>query len=286
MPDISRILQALAREKSVRLEILEKDYALSYLLVAIAKTPDLGNQIGMKGGTALRKLYYPGYRFSEDLDYSTVRSGPLAEGDHLIRSAINRMTEQLQERGPFVVQFEPLTLRLPHPGQQMAYLVRVQFPYHRQPLCRLKIEITTDDPIMQPLDSRPVIHEFPEHLDSEVRVYSLGEIVAEKIRALLQVREKLVDRGWGASRVCRDYYDLWYVLQREGRMNGEIPDLLMQKCTIRQVAFPEPQDFLAENLLNVARTEWKQLLLPFVQDAPPVEQVITDLQGMFPALWD
>jgi predicted nucleotidyltransferase component of viral defense system len=286
MPDIGTMLQALAREKVVRLDILEKDYALSYLLVALAETPDFGDQIVLKGGTALRKFYYPGYRFSEDLDYSTVRLGPLAEGAHTMGLTIQRMTGLLQERGPFAVQFEPLTLRLPHPGDQLAYLVRVQFPYHRQPLCRLKVEITTDEPILLPLKSRPVLHEFPEPLEAMVSVYALEEIVAEKLRALLQVREKLAERGWGASRVCRDYYDLWYVFQREGLKNRKIPDLLAQKCAVRHVVFDAPQDLLAEDLLNVARAEWQQQLLPFVPDAPPVDLVLTDLQGIIPALWD
>jgi len=69
------MLKSKARENSVRIDILEKDYALSYLLAAFAKTPGLAGQVILKGGTALRKLYYPGYRFSEDLDYSTIRPG-------------------------------------------------------------------------------------------------------------------------------------------------------------------------------------------------------------------
>jgi predicted nucleotidyltransferase component of viral defense system len=286
MPEVGRMLQGLAREKTVRLDILEKDYALGYLLVALADTPGFGDQIVLKGGTALRKLYYPGYRFSEDLDYSTVRLGPLAEGAHTMGIATQRMTELLQERGPFAVQFEPLTLRLPHPSDQLAYLVRVQFPYHRQPLCRLKVEITTDEPILLPLEYRPVLHEFDEPLAANVSVYDLKETVAEKLRALLQVREKLVERGWGASRVCRDYYDLWCVLQREGQMNGQIPDLLTQKCIVRHVIFDAPQDLLSQDLLNVARSEWQQQLLPFVPGAPQVERVLADIQEMIPVLWD
>ncbi len=39
--------------------------------------------------------------------------------------------------------------------------------------------------------------------------------MAEKLRALLQSRARLHARGWGATRVCRDYYDLWAVLKRE-----------------------------------------------------------------------
>ena len=49
MPEVGRMLQGLARAKSVRLDILEKDYTLSYLLVALADTPGFGDQIVLKG---------------------------------------------------------------------------------------------------------------------------------------------------------------------------------------------------------------------------------------------
>jgi hypothetical protein len=100
------------------------------------------------------------------------------------------------------------------------------------------------------------------------------------------LREKLAERGWGASRFCRDYYDLWYVLQHEGLRSKKIPDLLTQKWAVRQVVFDAPQDLLSQDLLNIARSEWQQLLLPFVPDAPLVEHVIAELQGIIPVLWD
>jgi hypothetical protein len=39
MPDISQFLRVYAREREVRLDIVERDYALSYLLAAIAVRP-------------------------------------------------------------------------------------------------------------------------------------------------------------------------------------------------------------------------------------------------------
>src|SRR4030042_5575594 len=130
MRNVGQMLNAMARENRVQLEILEKDYALSYLIVAIAKTPGIGNKIALKGGTALRKLYYPGYRFSEDLDYSTVHIGPLADYDQRMTLVSQLLNELLLQNGPFALQLEPLILPQPHPGQQAAYWVRVQFPYH------------------------------------------------------------------------------------------------------------------------------------------------------------
>ena len=286
MRNVGQILKDLARVNHVQLHILEKDYALSYLLVAIARTPGMGNQIVLKGGTALRKLYYPGYRFSEDLDYSTVHIGPLADYDQRMTLVSQLLNELLQQNGPFIIQLEPLILPQPHPGQQAAYWVRVQFPYHHQPLCRLKVEITTDEPILLPIINRQVLHGFDEPLVAMVSVYDLREIVAEKLRTLIQVRMKLSARGWGASRVCRDYYDLWSILQQEGQMGGQIPELLAQKCKIRNVTFKHPSDFISPDLFDVARKQWSQILLPFVPHAPHAEKVLSEVQSLIYALWE
>jgi len=286
MRNVGQMLIELARQYHVRLDILEKDYALSYLLVAIVKTPNIGDQIVLKGGTALRKLYYPGYRFSEDLDYSTVQIGPLADYDQAMDLAIHQMTELLLKYGPFALQLEPLMLPQPHPGQQAAYFVRIQFPNHHQPLCRLKVEITTDEPILLPISNRQIIHDYDELLVEMVNVYDLREIVAEKLRTLLQVRKKYDERGWIASRICRDYYDLWSILQKEGNLDGQIPELLTQKCKIRQVTFNGPTDFTPSVLFEEARKQWQQQLLPFVPNAPHAEKVLSEVQPLISALWD
>lgn len=286
MPDVSQMLRVYAKERGMLLDIVEKDYAIGYLLAAIAETPGLGNQVVLKGGTALKKLYYPDYRFSEDLDYSTLRIGPLTDVGQRMEDAVRRMSDLLFGRGPFEVRHETLTLKLPHPGQQSAFLVRVQFPGQRQVLCRLKVEITVDEPVFLPVEERPILHGFNELMPVKVGVYALAEIVAEKLRALLQSREHLAERGWGASRVCRDYYDLWSVLGREGQLNGQIPDLARGKCEVRNVTFESPEAFLAPDLLDVAKREWNQQLMPFVPGAPPVEQVLDEVRPMILALWE
>lgn len=48
---------------------IEKDYVLTWTLLAIAESP-LRNRLAFKGGTALKKVYVPDYRFSEDLDFT------------------------------------------------------------------------------------------------------------------------------------------------------------------------------------------------------------------------
>jgi predicted nucleotidyltransferase component of viral defense system len=286
MPEISQILLNRARETGVRLDIVEKDYAITYLLAAISQTPGLGDATVLKGGTALRKIYYPDYRFSEDLDYSTRDHRPVNDNDLRMGAAIQRMEENLHLRGPFQVQYEPLTLRQPHPGDQVSYIVRVQFPTHRQPLCRLKVEITVDEPVLLPIEKLPILHDFAESIDAAVPTYALAEIVAEKLRALLQSRQRLAVRGWGASRVCRDYFDLWSVLGREESLLPGISDLVQKKCTHRNVSFSSPDDFLVPELIEVAKTEWTQQLLPFVPDAPMFESILPELRIFIQAVFE
>jgi len=70
MVSVSQMIRSVAHKKKVQQYIVEKDYALSYLLAAIVQVNDLGENLVLKGGTALKKLYFANYRFSEDLDYS------------------------------------------------------------------------------------------------------------------------------------------------------------------------------------------------------------------------
>ncbi|MEA3440234.1 MAG: nucleotidyl transferase AbiEii/AbiGii toxin family protein [Chloroflexota bacterium] len=71
MLNISQMLRKQSSFKNVPLWVIEKDYAISYLLAAIADSTGLGDEIVLNGGTALKKAYFSEYRFSEDLDYSS-----------------------------------------------------------------------------------------------------------------------------------------------------------------------------------------------------------------------
>jgi len=51
--------------------IIEKDYVITWLLLGLADSV-LKNSLAFKGGTALKKIYFPDYRFSEDLDFTQI----------------------------------------------------------------------------------------------------------------------------------------------------------------------------------------------------------------------
>jgi predicted nucleotidyltransferase component of viral defense system len=282
---IRKLIRDQANVEGVQQWVVEKDYAISYLLKAISITDDLGEVLVMKGGTALRKLYFRDYRFSEDLDYSTLEIGPVADLENKISKATKSAEALLREHGPFRTELEQLTLREPHPGGQSLFVVRVQFPDHRQPLCRLKVEITIDEPVYLKPEIRPILHAFPEPFEGNVPVYQMKEIISEKLRALLQSLARIEDRGWGTGRISRDYYDLWYLLNRTDLNGKELVNLTNKKSAHRNVQAQAVDDFFSPSLIDLAKKQWDKQLRIFVPSAPDVDVVIEDTRKILRKLW-
>lgn len=124
-------LQTAARQAQASLMVVEKDYALSYLLAGIDAQPELRETLIFKGGTALKKLYFGDYRFSEDLDFSTIEAPKGRALEDAVRAAASEAVNLFSAYGPFQIETERYTERDPHPGGQEAFIARVKFPWYR-----------------------------------------------------------------------------------------------------------------------------------------------------------
>ena len=124
-----------------------------------------------------------------------------------------------------------------------------------------------DATILWPVKNRIILHHYGEPLEAEVQVYSLEEVVAEKLRAILQHSTTLNRRGWSRSR-ARDYYDLWRVLGTyKGQMDlARFESLLLQKCALRDVAFEGLEEFFHEPMLAYVASTWDSRLACWCQD--------------------
>jgi predicted nucleotidyltransferase component of viral defense system len=273
-----RIAEAAEAARTSQL-VVEKDYALSYVLAGIASVPALRDFLVFKGGTALKKAYFGDYRFSEDLDFTAV-GAPVGDAmDSALALAATAAAGLLGAQGPFTVEVERYLERDPHPAGQDAFAVRIAFPWHRQPLCRVKVEITRDEPVIMPPERRMLIHGYGEDIDVSVLCYRLEEIVAEKLRALLQTQQRLAARGWNRPR-ARDYYDLWRLFERYGDTLNRtaLPELLARKCAVRGVSYSSLDDFFTTELVFEAQRHWQGNLAPFVRELPPCDDVLTWLR--------
>ncbi len=262
--------------------VLEKDYALSYLLAGITAVPSLAESLVFKGGTCLRKAYFPGYRFSEDLDYTSRK--PWAE-DTLLRAleiAADQMKERLLDFGPFEVTVAEEHQREPHPRGQGMFRVRVQFPWMHSPDCALKVEVSTQEPILAGAVERRLLHDFDgESLDVTIAAYRLEEIAAEKLRAFLQSRQHLRDRGWLRNRP-RDLYDLCYLKSQDALPVDwkSVGLILPGKTKASGIIYTGVEDFLDEQVLAGLKRDWKAQLANFVTDLPLFEDCSVGLRAI------
>jgi len=274
-----RLLEARKR-LGIPWEVLERDYLLSWVLAGLGRVNSLRDTLVFKGGTALKKCYFGNYRFSEDLDFSTVGDVPTGKAlEEAIRKACSAARRLLDEYASVEIACERYTERDPHPGGQEAFTIRAQLPWQRSPQTRVMVEITIDEKVLKNPCVRRVLHEYGEPFDAEVLVYVLEEIVAEKLRSILQHVEKLRERGWSRSR-GRDYYDLWRILSsyRDRIDLSGFPSLLREKCDARNVTFIGADDFFQEPVLAHVEKTWRQWLAPLVPDLPPFKTVISELR--------
>lgn len=286
MTPLQKRLLALTQSLRVPLTTLEKDVALGALLAAIAADPFLAGTLVFKGGTALKRLYFgDAYRFSEDLDFSAIDAPRGAALASLLEEARRNAARALSADGPFDATLEPLRVRDAHPGGQDAYVIRFRFPWHREALCPIKVEITHDEPVLLPPLLLPILPGSGLSPVGSLRAYPLEEVVAEKLRALLQTDARLSIRGWSRPRT-RDYFDLWKILTTfEAEVDpATVRRILPAKCALRGMSYSGTSSFFTDNLLREARAHWVETLQDLVPDLPPVERVLTGLPPLVEAL--
>lgn len=269
-------------------EVLERDYLISWILAGISQVESLRAHLVFKGGTALKKYYFGDYRFSEDLDFTGLPNLP--QGKSLLTTmekACHCASKLLNEYAPVEIYCHRYQERQPHPRGQEAFDIRAQFPWQRQPQTTVMVEITMDEKLITPPAVLPIIHQYGEKIDAQLQVYSIEEIIAEKLRAILQNIQAFEQKKWVRSR-ARDYYDLWCILDvyRETLDLSNFQNTLNRKCEIRKVSFSSPKDFFHEKLLTEVEKTWTQWLSPLLQQLPPYKDVIKKLKTQIELLFN
>jgi predicted nucleotidyltransferase component of viral defense system len=107
-----------------------------------------------------------------------------------------------------------LSLREPLTGQGDLQ-VEIPMEYNRggtrrQGLPQVKVHLTFDEPVLSETVNSMVEPIYSDLSSFMIPCYSKKEIIAEKLRSLLQQQKK-----WPRP---RDLYDLWYILCRSGEV--------------------------------------------------------------------
>ena len=245
-----------AIEWKVSADTVDKDYVLGHFLSGFFY--HFNAQLIFKGGTCLRKCYFPNYRFSEDLDFSAIENSFVLKSDDL--NDICRKVEAFSG-----IQFSPETIEpLKHEDQLKGYQVYIKYwganhSRNQLPLpperwqTRIKLEISTAEVLLCEPSIRTIHHPYSDQLFSEkqIQTYTIEEIVAEKLRALKQ-------RSYTAP---RDFYDLYYLTNNFNAKEWQIiKKLFIGKMKYKKMIYGGPDSLFKTSSIQQTEKQWKRSL--------------------------
>jgi len=261
-------LHRTAAAEGLRFDQVEKDYVILWVLQGLSHSASSAKGWIFKGGTCLRHCYYQGYRFSEDIDFSCCpESGDL----EATQEALRRVAVWVQENSGIRTGVKtPRTI----PGD---FQVEIPVEYSRggmrtRGLPSLKVHLTFDEPLLTEPVTCPINPSYSDLSQFELTAYSKKEIIAEKMRTLLQQQKK-----WPRP---RDLYDLWFILchLKEDYEPKELRTLFDKKCQVRKIE-PNLRDLASENLKEWNRAAWENQLKPLMKDVPDFGKVWKEWVG-------
>ncbi len=254
------IKQKEIRNKAIEWEVpadtVDKDYVLGHFLSGFFD--HFHSQLVFKGGTCLRKCYFPNYRFSEDLDFSAIDRSFVLKSDELID--ICRDVQAFSG-----IQFSPEQIEpLRHQDQLKGFQVYIRYwganhSRNQQPLptnrwqTRIKLEISIDEVLLTEPVKKQIHHPFNDKIIStkDIQVYTIQEIVAEKLRALKQ-------RSYTAP---RDFYDLFYLTNAFNESEWQIiKSLFLKKMKQKHLKYSGPNSLLKESSIKQVEKQWQRSL--------------------------
>ena len=273
MIDRAELLQ-LAENLRLQPQVVEKDYALGWLLAGIHANAQLGNQWVFKGGTCLKKCYFETYRFSEDLDFTVTNEAHLDQA--ALTKAFTDISAWIYEQTGLEIPAAQLRFDVfKNKRSRLACEGRI---YYRGPIAprggdlpRIKLDLTTDELLAMPPVERTVVHPFSDAPEGGFKAlcYAYEEVFGEKVRAL------------GERARPRDLYDVINLYRHDEfqPQPAAILDLLKRKCAHKGIELPNLDSIRAfrEELAG----DWPTMLAHQLPALPPFDSFWEALPEFF-----
>lgn len=235
-------LRVIAGEKGFGLEIMEKDYLVTYLLFLIK---DIGGMY-FKGGTALNKIFLDHARLSEDLDFA-VTANP------------RDIEKEIKEKVKGTI-FKKITL-----DKNMDTFIRLVVHYrlyHEDGT--IFIDLNGKDQLILPAEEHEIKHFYPHHLSSyTVKTTHTYEMMADKMAAAI-----------GRNRP-RDHLDLYNIVQHNFLLDFK---LVKKKCESSGDDFDITKMF---NKAQKLKRRWNEDVEKFLREKVSFQEVMGTLAKHF-----
>ena len=165
-------IEQTAEKKNVARDTIDKDWVLGHFLAAIYSEPTLKKVLIFKGGTCLKKCWFPDYRFSEDLDFTSREQDFELKKEHL-----DFICDHVNKHASILTYFASLT-PLKFDNKLTGYEVVIKFwganhakndvpPSPDRWHSKIKIEVILYEVLLLDQVDKKIIHDYSDQLALE-----------------------------------------------------------------------------------------------------------------------
>ena len=246
-------IQRIAAKEEVFEEVIEKDFLIELLLYYFAKDLYLRNNLVFRGGTALKKMYFSTYRYSEDLDFLVNEKYSLDEYE----KNINKIFTKISSDYPF-----HLDQRREYNNGRLQLFVLYDIITEIQVTKELKIDIVQDTYIPEH-NKKKIVFTFDEfkNKNNMIRTYTLESIISDKIGRILDIDNE-----------PRDIFDLYYLMKQKintHKVRGEFSKKWGYNFDLHNLL----REFKKQDYIKT----WKIRLEKQIRNLPQYEQILEEL---------
>jgi predicted nucleotidyltransferase component of viral defense system len=256
---LKKEIESLAEAQSVLKSTIDKDWVLGHFMDGIYSIPELKEVLIFKGGTCLRKCYFPNYRFSEDLDFTCTNAT-----FELTKKMLNQVVQVITNNTEIPLHIEELK-PLKHNDKLTGYKAIIKFwgadhPRNQAPppperwTTSIKIEIILYELMVFPTEIKQVHHPYSDKLSQnplEIPCYAIEEVLSEKFRALIQ-------RSYTAP---RDFYDIWYLANHVNEIDWQKVKLaFFEKMKYKGIEFKTIEQMINVDNDKLLKAAWQNSL--------------------------
>ena len=279
-----REIEQKAQEFGIHTANVERDYIFGWLLAGIYSISELKDELALKGGNCFRKGYFQNTRFSRDLDFSiqtVISEKSLLQELNNVCNFVQRSTQVTFEKGLNQVKEERSI-----DSERKVYEARLYFKgfYGQEKIIiKIPLDVTQFDRVHLPVQNQHLIHPYSDadKCPVEIRCVKLEELVANKLKCLLQRRHSL------------DLYDYVYSIfvNKDIEINkSEVVKTFLKK-TIFESSPGAAISLLLELPFEIFRSVWSRYLIcpersviKFDFAIEKFKQSVKELFGSFPRL--
>lgn len=261
----------LSRQLGLFPTTIEKDYVLGWILAGIVNHSAIAKDWVFKGGTCLKKCYFGNYRFSEDLDFTLLKSNQV--NVDFLEAVFDQIGEWVYaESGIHLDAFRFEIYRNKSEGLSVQGRFKFQGPLRQKTnFPTIKLDLTSDEIVVLPPEIRPILHDYSDGpIDtSGILCYPKDEVFSEKLRALMQ-----------RSRP-RDLYDVVHLFQKQKLDLATVKEVATQKFQFKKLPYPTFQEFQSHPYYPSLVSDWKRMIGHQVATLEPPDRYLDEISQVF-----